>query len=95
MNNKFTLSRFQNVNYVKENLENLIENNLVLSRYKDDDPEKEIAYKNFKECYEFIMNNEEIEEQEALLTKIKNYKEVILDDGSHRNLELINKKMLY
>ena len=36
----------------------------------------------------------EIEEQEALLTKIKNNKEEILDDGSHRNLELINKKML-
>jgi hypothetical protein len=37
----------------------------------------------------------EIEEQEALLTKIKNNKEEILDDGNHRNLELINKKMLY
>ena len=37
----------------------------------------------------------EIEEQEALLTKIKNNKEEISDDGNHRNLELINKKMLY
>lgn len=70
MNNKFTLNRFQNVNYVKENLENLIENNLVLSRYKDDDPEKEIAYRNFKECYEFIMNNEETENDYRCLLKI-------------------------
>ena len=36
----------------------------------------------------------ELEEQEALLEKVKYNKEEIINDGIHRNLELINKKML-
>jgi hypothetical protein len=37
---------------------------------------------------------DEIDEQEALLLKTKKEKKVIIDDSQHRNLELINKKML-
>ena len=36
----------------------------------------------------------EIDEQEALLMKKKDNKEKIIDESTHRNLELINKKML-
>ena len=61
MINKFTLSRAQNVKYVKENLETLISNNLALSRYSDDDPLRKVAEKNFREAYDFILNSPEVE----------------------------------
>ena len=61
MINKFTLSRAQNVRYVKENLETLIQNNLALSRYEDDDPLKPVAEENFREAYDYILNNPEVE----------------------------------
>ena len=61
MINKFTLSRAQNVRYVKEQLETLIENNLALSRYEDNDPLRPVAERNFREAYDFIMNNPEVE----------------------------------
>ena len=52
MINKYTLSRFQNVNYVKNNLEDLIENNLVLSRYGENDPDREKAYQESKRVFQ-------------------------------------------
>ena len=61
MINKFVLTRSQNVNFVKDNMEDFINNNLVLSRYQDDDPSRQIAYRNFVEAYEFILNNKEVE----------------------------------
>ena len=54
-------------------------------KYKEDI--RNITTKTYKE-------KGEIEEQEALLMKTKNYKETIINDSDHRNLELINKKML-
>ncbi len=61
MINKFTLSRTQNVRYVKEHLETLIQNNLALSRYAPDDPLRAVAKQNFEEAYSFILNNPDVE----------------------------------
>ena len=61
MINKFTLSRAQNVRYVKEHLETLIQNNLALSRYEPDDPLRAVAKQNFEEAYNFILNNPDVE----------------------------------
>ncbi len=61
MINKFTLSRAQNVRYVKEHLETLIQNNLALSRYEPDEPLRAVAKQNFEEAYNFILNNPDIE----------------------------------
>ena len=61
MINKFTLSRAQNVKFVRENLEQFIENNLVLSRYEQDDPQRETAYENLKTAYEFVLSNPDVE----------------------------------
>ena len=51
MINKYTLSRSQNVNFIKQNLQEYIEYNLILSRYKEDDKERQIAYNNFSKAY--------------------------------------------
>lgn len=81
MINKYTLSRFQNVNYVKNNLEDLIENNLVLSRYGENDPDREKAYQNFNNAYEFILNNEDVENDYRCLLKIHEILMKDLDNG--------------
>ncbi|MBR4462704.1 MAG: hypothetical protein IKS51_09010 [Erysipelotrichaceae bacterium] len=61
MINKFTLSRDRNVKFVRDNLEQFIENNLILSRYEEGDPFRETAYENLKTAYEFILNNPDVE----------------------------------
>ena len=69
MINKFALSRAQNVKYVRENLEQFIENNLILSRYEQDDPLRETAYENLKTAYEFVLSNPDVEnDYKCLLT---------------------------
>ena len=57
------------------------------SKQKYDEDIRTITMKTYKE-------KGEIDEQEALLMKMKDEKKEIIDDASHRNLELINKKML-
>ena len=57
------------------------------NKLKMDEDIRTITMKTYKE-------KDEIDEQEALLNKSKNEKKVIIDDSQHRNLELINKKML-
>ena len=81
MINKYTLSRSQNVNYVKANLEELIYNNLALSRYEDDDPEREIAYRNFREAYDFILNNPDVENDYRCLLRLHEILMKDLDNG--------------
>jgi len=61
MNNKYVLSRIQNVRFVQQNLESYIENSLELSRYEAEDPDREIASRNFKEAYDFILNQPDVE----------------------------------
>ena len=57
------------------------------NKLKMDEDIRTITMKTYKE-------KDEIDEQEVLLNKSKNEKKVIIDDSQHRNLELINKKML-
>jgi hypothetical protein len=69
MINKFTLSRAQNVKFVRENLEQFIENNLILSRYEQDDPFRETACENLRTAYEFVLSNPDVEnDYKCLLT---------------------------
>lgn len=57
------------------------------NKQKYDEDIRTITMKTYKE-------KGEIDEQEALLMKTKDEKEKKIDDSIHRNLELINKKML-
>ena len=57
------------------------------NKQKYDEDIRTITMKTYKE-------KDEIDEQEALLMKAKDEKEKIIDDSTHRNLELINRKML-
>ena len=69
MINKYTLSRAKNVKFITDNLKEYIENNLLLSRYEENDPEREIAYNNFKKAYDYILNHPEVEnDYKCLLT---------------------------
>ena len=70
MINKYTLSRVQNVSYVRNNLESLIENNLALSRYAEGDPQLSTARENFEEAYEFILNSPEVDNDYRCLLKL-------------------------
>ena len=81
MINKFTLSRNTNVNFVKQNLEEYIENNMYLSRYEDNDPLKEKAYENFKKAYDFILNNPDVVNDYKCLLTLHTILMDGLDDG--------------
>lgn len=70
MINKYTLSRSQNVKFVKDNLNDFLNNALVLSRYADDDPERDIAKANFEKCFDFILNNPDVENDYKCLLHI-------------------------
>ena len=76
MINKYTLSRTQNVRYVRENLETLIENSLALSRYVQDDPERETAERNFRKAYDFILEREDVENDYRCLLSLH---EILMD----------------
>ena len=81
MINKYTISRSQNVAYVKQNLEELNESNLYLSRYEPGDPLTEIAERNFRNAYDFILNNPEIENDYKCLLTLHEILMKDLDDG--------------
>ena len=81
MINKYTLSPSQELKFVKDNLETFIENNLYLSRYEDDDPKRAIAYRNFKEAYDYILNNRDIESDYKCLQHLHHMLMRDLNDG--------------
>ena len=81
MINKYTLSRSQNVNFIKQNLQDYIEYNLILSRYKQDDEERKIAYDNFSKAYDFILNNPDVENDYRCLLHIHDILMENLDNG--------------
>ena len=69
MINKYTLSRAQNIRFIRDHLDVFIRNSIILSRYSDDDPSKETAKKNFEEAYAYIMENQDVEnDYKCLLT---------------------------
>ena len=83
--NLFEISYISNKEKRDERIKKLFDWFKKRQKYEEDI--RSITMKTYKE-------KGEIDEQEALLSKIKNNKEEIIDDGIHRNLELINKKML-
>ncbi len=69
MINKYTLSRTQNIRYIRDHLDAFVRNSLALSRYSDEDPLRETARKNFEEAYEYIMERQDVEnDYRCLLT---------------------------
>ncbi|MBO4359161.1 MAG: hypothetical protein J5796_05100 [Erysipelotrichaceae bacterium] len=81
MINKYTLSRNQNVKYIRDNLDTFVENNLILSRYADDDPDRETAKANFLKAYEFILDHPEVENDYKCLLKLHEMLMEGLDTG--------------
>ena len=80
MKNKYVLSRNLNVKYVKENIEAFIDDNMSLSRY-DSDPLKDVALTNFKNAYDFILNNPDVHNDYRCLLKLHEILMKGLDEG--------------
>ena len=81
MINKFTLSRVQEIRFVKEHLDEFIANNISLSRYEDDDPLKDIAERNFYATYDYILSHPEVENDYKCLLDLHTMLMKDLDDG--------------
>ena len=81
MINKYTLSRFQNVRYVRDHLDSLIRNALYLSRYGEEDPEREIAKRNFSSAFDFILEREDVENDYRCLLDLHAILMKDLDEG--------------
>ncbi len=81
MINKFTLSRVQEISFVRKNLDEFIANNVSLSRYTDDDPLKPIAERNFYEAYEYLLSHPEVENDYKCLLHLHEMLMKDLDDG--------------
>ena len=81
MINKFTLSRAQELRFVRQHLDEFIANNIVLSRYTDDDPLKDIAERNFYDAYDYILNHPEVENDYKCLLHLHEILMKDLEDG--------------
>ena len=94
MINKYVLSRNQNLSFVRNNLEEFIDNNLILSRYDDNDPLKDVAYNNFKSAYEYILSNPDVDNDYVCLLKLHEILMKDLDDEIKSELTDIQIKEL-
>ena len=81
MINKYTLSRTQNIRYIKDHLDVFIRNSLALSRYADEDPFRETAKKNFEEAYAYIMERQDVENDYRCLLTLHEMLMKDLDSG--------------
>ncbi len=81
MINKYTLSRAQEVKFVRQNLDEFIANNLSLSRYSDDDPLKATAKANFEDAYAYILDHPEVENDYMCLLELHKLLMKDLDSG--------------
>ncbi|MBQ6335496.1 MAG: hypothetical protein IJI46_10540 [Erysipelotrichaceae bacterium] len=81
MINKYTLSRAQEIRFVRQHLDEFIANNISLSRYSDDDPLKGKAEENFYEAYEYILNHPEVENDYKCLLQLHGMLMKDLDNG--------------
>ena len=86
MINKFTLSRAQNIRFVRDHLDVFISNSLALSRYADDDPLKETAKRNFEDAYAYILENEDVENDYRCLLTLHEMLMKDLDSGIESEL---------
>ena len=95
MINKYLMSRASNIKFVKDNLDEYVENNLSLSRYEDNDPEKQIAKRNFLECYDYILNTDEESDYKCLLKihhiLMKDLNSDIKDELSEQQIKELDK----
>ena len=81
MINKYTLSRPQEIAFVRQYLDEFIYNNISLSRYEDDDPVRATAERNFYEAYEFILAHPEVENDYKCLLNLHKILMCDLDGG--------------
>ena len=81
MINKYTLSRAQEIAFVRQYLDEFIYNNISLSRYEDDDPVRAIAERNFYEAYEYILTHPEVENDYKCLLDLHKILMRDLDEG--------------
>ena len=81
MINKYTLSRVQEIRFVKQNLDEFIANNIILSRYSDDDPDLPVARENFYEAYNYILEHPEVENDYRCLLDLHTILMKDLDNG--------------
>lgn len=81
MINKYTLSRVQEIAFVRKHLDEFIANNVSLSRYHDDDPLKQTAERNFYEAYEYILSHPEVENDYKCLLHLHEMLMKDLDNG--------------
>ena len=81
MINKYTLSRIQNIRFVKDHLDVFIRNSLALSRYTNEDPLKETAKKNFVDAYAYIMEQQDLENDYRCLLSLHEMLMKDLDNG--------------
>ena len=81
MINKFTLSRIQEIRFVKSKLDEFIENNIILSRYEENDPLKKTAEENFYTAYNFILEHPETENDYKCLLNLHEMLMKDLDNG--------------
>ena len=86
MKNKYVVSPRENRNYVRKNMDTLIDNALTLSRYGKDDPVTEIARRNFEEAFNFILTGENIETDNECLLEIHRIMMRDLNENIHSEL---------
>lgn len=68
MKNKYVVSRSMNVKYVRQHLDELVDNALALSRYDEKDGQRETAEANFRRAFEYIVEEHDVEtDYECLL----------------------------
>lgn len=95
MINKYLMSRASNIKFVKDNLDEYIDNNLSLSRYELDDPDRDIARRNFIECYDYIFNSEDENDYKSLLKihdiLMKDLNNGIKSELSNQQIDDLNK----
>ena len=82
MNNKYLMSRNQNVNFIRQHLDDYLDYFMILSKYEKDDPLYDKAYENFKNTYEFIMAEKDLPNDYHCLLKLH----ALLMDGLDDNI---------
>lgn len=81
MRNKYVITRRENVKYVNEHLDSLVNSCLNLARYSEDDPLTEKARENYYKAFEFITTQKDIENDYQCMLQIHDILMDGLDEG--------------
>lgn len=87
MRNKYVISRRENVKYVRDNLNRLVNSALLLARYSEDDPLRQTASDNFYKAFEFIVSSPEVENDYQCLLKLHEILMEGLNEGIKSSLD--------